>query len=287
MHVRLIRSVGRPGRSGPANGQYALQKALRQRIRRGLDWLSIGGAPRSGELPWFWCWLDRGEAARWARRGRPFVQGPNTLLVDSRRPRSDPLECALLDAPACRLMFTESAWYAELLGRHRGPGNEARVVLWPYPIDPRPDGPAETPRLDLLLYLKNGEFSALAQQLQSRFARACTIRYGSYRREELWEAARHARCCCYLADDDRGPLALAEILLCGCPTVGLPTGAALVTHGRTGILVDRLQTCDWVSAVEDCLEFDRREVALLAAEQFDTRRIVATVIGALEEVRKG
>ena len=46
--------------------------------------------------------------------------------------------------------------------------------------------------------------------------------------------------CAYLADDDHGPLALQEILLAGCPTVGVRTGAAFVRYGATGFVVDRL-----------------------------------------------
>ena len=45
-----------------------------------------------------------------------------------------------------------------------------------------------------------------------------------------------------MADDDHGPLALQEILLAGCPTVGVRTGASFVRHGETlnvsGQLVD-------------------------------------------------
>ena len=40
MPVELIGPVDAPGGNGPSNGMYALQKALRQRIDEGLDWLS-------------------------------------------------------------------------------------------------------------------------------------------------------------------------------------------------------------------------------------------------------
>jgi hypothetical protein len=64
--------------------------------------------------------------------------------------------------------------------------------------------------------------------------------YGKYRREQLFKSARRSRACAYLADDDHGPLALQEILLAGCPTVGVRTGAAFVRDGVTGVLVERL-----------------------------------------------
>ena len=55
MPVELIGPVTAPGRDGPTNGMYALQRALRQRITAGLDWLSIKSLPSSdGALPWFW-----------------------------------------------------------------------------------------------------------------------------------------------------------------------------------------------------------------------------------------
>ncbi|MGQ9592018.1 MAG: glycosyltransferase [Planctomycetota bacterium] len=183
-------------------------------------------------------------------------------------------------------MFTESAWYRELILRHRGAQNRAPLVLWPYPIDPPPPGPADPARWDLCIYVKNGSFPGLVEQMQARYRQTRVVRYGQYQRRELWEIARHARCCLYLADDDRGPLALAEILLCGCPTVGLPTGAPFVQPGRTGLLLRHADVRACVDAVEDCLEWDRHKVAALAAWQFDTRRIVDTVLGALESARR-
>jgi len=282
--VRLIRRVTAPGRSGPRNGQYALQKALAARCP---EWLAIAGTPEAGEIPWFWCWLDRPAAAACARTGRPFVAGPNVLFDNSRRPGAGAGEREVLEAAGCRLLFTESPWYRRLIRRHQGPANRAPVVIWPYPIDPKPPGPIDPPRYDLLLYVKNGRFPGLAAALRSRYRRVRIVRYGHYPRRRLGQLAGRSRCCVYLADDDRGPLALAEILLAGCPTVGLPTGAPFVRQGRTGILLKRLLVPDCVEAIEDCLEFDRRKVAALAAEQFDTRRIVGVVLGALEEVAGG
>ena len=285
--VRLIREVLQPTGRGPGNGQYALQRLLRRKIEEGLDWFSLGGPPHSGELPWFWSWEDRAAAVRWSRRGEPFVQGPNTLFLQSKRPRIDALECALLDAANCRMMFTESAWYRELILRHRGPENRAPIVLWPYPIDPRPAGPAPLARHDLLIYVKNGDFRGLCEHLRARFRSCRVVRYGGYRREDLWNLARQSRCCCYLADDDRGPLALAEILLCGCPTAGLSTGAPFVEPGQSGFLVEPSTPTGWIEAIERCHALERHEVAGRAAAQFDGARIVDTVLAALHDARRG
>jgi hypothetical protein len=286
VRVRLIREVRQPTGTGPGNGQYALQRALRGRVHQGLDWLVVGGSLRNDELPWFWSWQDRAAAVRWARRGLPFVQGPNTVFLSSRRPRVDRLECALLDWSPCRLMFTESEWYRRLILRHRGPENRSPVVLWPYPIFPQPPGPIDPPQYDVLIYVKNGVFPGVVEALQRRMGRCAVIRYGGYRREELWETARRSRCCCYLADDDRGPLALAEILLCGCPTVGVPTGAPFVEPGRSGLLLSEPTPPEWLDAVQRCQSFDPQAVAALAATQFDPQRIADTVLAALDAARQ-
>lgn len=105
----------------------------------------------------------------------------------------------------------------------------------------------------------------------------------------------HPRACAYLADDDHGPLALQEILLAGCPAVGVPTGAAFVQHGLTGHLIDRLppgrqcvadaedeQTlAAYLDALAQTQALDRRSVRAAAAEQFATDRIVQAVLAAL------
>ena len=277
--VRLIRQVNLPTGRGPGNGQYALQKALRV---RGVGWLSIGGRLHEEEIPWFWSWEDRDAAARCAQAGRPFILGPNVLFENSRRPCRVRAERILCRAASCRLMFTESQWYRRLIEEHRGPQNRAPIVIWPYPIDPAPGGPLP-PRQDLLIYAKNGYPADLIGRLRQSYRRSLLVHYGRYRRTELFEAARCCRACVYLSGDDRGPLALAEILLSGCPVVGVPTGAPFVRHGRSGILLERFDAGACIDAVEDCLELDRYRVAALAAEQFDTDRIVATVLGALRE----
>ena len=103
----------------------------------------------------------------------------------------------------------------------------------------------------------------------------------SYRREELFEAARRSRACAYLADDDHGPLALQEILLAGCPTVGVRTGASFVRTGETGVVVDRLppgRQCAesdddvralavFMEAIEQAQSMDRHSVRDRAAER--------------------
>ena len=111
-HSLDSRGLGADGR-GPGNGQYALQKALRQ---YGPPWLTIGGGLRRGEIPWFWCWEDREVAASCARVGTPFVAGPNILFANSRAPCRFEAERAICNAASCRLLFTESEWYRRLIG---------------------------------------------------------------------------------------------------------------------------------------------------------------------------
>ena len=256
MPVELIGPVDAPGGSGPTNGMYALQKALRKRIDEGLDWLTIKSLPVSrGSLPWFWNWADRRYAAWWDSQGLPFVQGPNMLFLNSATPRIDAEECALLDAANCRAMFCHTEWYRDLIAKQRGPANQSPIILWPYPIDPWPGGPLPD-EYDLLIYAKNGHRPMLLEHLAELFPRHIQIHYGQYHREQLFEAARRSRACAYLADDDHGPLALQEILLAGCPTVGVRTGASFVKTGETGVLVDGLPPG------RQCVETDEDERAL-------------------------
>jgi hypothetical protein len=276
--VRLIREVRQPGGCGPFNGQYALQKALRAAAP---PWLHLGGMLRRGELPWFWCWEDRDAAAACGLTGEPFVVGPNILFQDSRFPGRLAGERHICQAASCRLMFTESAWYRELIETQRGPLSRAPIVLWPYPIDPRP-GPPLPAQCDLLIYAKGRYRQGLVARLLRRVARAVLVVYGQYRREELFELARRARCCLYLSDDDRGPLALAEILLAGCPAIGIARGAPFVRHGETGVLLQDFAPQACLDAVARCQELRREQVAALAAAEFDTGRIVRIVLKALE-----
>lgn len=280
--VRLIRAVRRPDGRGPGNGQYALQRAL---SALGPDWLKIGGSLQPGEIPWYWCWLDRSAAAAQAAAGRPLVVGPNVLFESSRRPCAVAEERALCAATTCRTWFTESAWYARLIQSHLKPQNRGPIVLWPYPIEPRPPGPT-TPSYDLLIYAKSGYRQSLLARLRKTFRRSKLIRYGRYRRDWLWETARRSRACVYLSDDDRGPLALAEILLSGCPTVGIERGAPLVETGRTGIRLDTLAFEAIVEGIARCGALDRRRVAQRAARQFCPRRITATIVDALDRARR-
>ena len=297
--VELIGPVDAPGGDGPSNGMYALQKELRKRIDAGLDWLSIKSLPASRDaIPWFWNWADRRYAAWWDSQGLPFVQGPNMLFVNSRTPRIDAEECALLDASNCRAMFCHTEWYADLIRKHRGSANQSEIILWPYPIDPWSGEPLPD-AYDLLIYAKNGHRPQLLEHLAEVFPRHIQIHYGRYQREQLFEAARRSRACAYLADDDHGPLALQEILLAGCPTVGVRTGASLVQPDATGLWVDRLppgRECvnsdgdkialsAYLDAIHQAQSFDRDEVRSRAGGQFATGRIVDLVLAELEQLR--
>lgn len=299
--IELIGPVDGPGGDGPSNGMYALQKELRKRIDAGLDWLTIKSLPASRDsIPWFWNWADRRYAAWWDEQGLPFVQGPNLLFIDSSTPRIDADECALLDAANCQAMFCHTRWYADLIAKHRGPANRSEILLWPYPIDPWPGEPLPD-EYDLLIYGKNGHRPQLLEHLAEAFPRHIQIHYGRYRREELFEAARQSRACAYLADDDHGPLALQEILLAGCPTVGVRTGASFVWHGETGIVVDRLPPgascveCDadavaldtFVAAIDQAQSIDRSSVRAIAAEQFNTASIVDGLLESLSSISQG
>jgi hypothetical protein len=195
-------------------------------------------------------------------------------------------------------MFCHSHWYRDLIAKHRGPKNQSEIVMWPYPIDPWPGEPLPD-EYDLLIYAKNGHRPQLLEHLAETFPRHIQIHYGKYRREELFEAARRSRACAYLADDDHGPLALQEILLAGCPTVGVRTGASFLRDGVTGYSVDRLPpgsqcvaTSDdelalstFLCALNRAQALDRSGVRDQARFEFGTPQIVESIISALGTAR--
>jgi hypothetical protein len=233
--VELVGLQNRGGRDGPSQGMYALQKAL---IARNLPWLSVRRCPpRPGALAWFWNYQDRDALVRWDRAGHPSVVGPNAVFMYSGSPGGHDLERRVLGCEHVRGWVCHSAWYADLLRKHVRP--PANVYPIPYPIADWPDEPAEA-EYDLLIYAKNGWRPGLLEHLAEAYPRHVQVHYGGYRREQLFDAARRSRACAYLADDDHGPLALEEILLAGCPTVGVRTGASLIDDGITGVWVPRL-----------------------------------------------
>ena len=289
--IELIGPVLEPGTNGPQNGMYALQKELRKRIDEGLDWLSIKPLPVSkGAIPWFWNWQDRRYAMWWDAEGLPFIQGPNMLFINSAIPRIDREECALLDSPNCLMMFCHSEWYRDLILANRGPNNKSEIVMWPYPIDPMPEGPLPA-EYDLLIYAKNGHRPGLLEHLAELYPNHIQFHYGQYRRNDLIEAARRSRACAYLADDDHGPLALQEILLAGSPTVGVRTGAPYIQHGATGIRVNQLPGLSsipdaqlaanlvaFIEAIEQSHSIDRHSTNIIASKQFDIIRIADEIL---------
>jgi hypothetical protein len=125
------------------------------------------------------------------------------------------------------------------------------------------------------------------------------LHYGQYKREQLFEAARRSRACAYLADDDHGPLALQEILLAGCPTVGVRTGAPFIQDGVTGVFVDRLPSgakcvkndadevalATFVERIQRIQQTDRHSVRAAASEVFGTEHIAGQIIEALATAR--
>ncbi len=195
-------------------------------------------------------------------------------------------------------MFCHSEWYRDLIAKHRGPSNQSPIVLWPYPIDPWPGEPLPD-EYDLLIYAKNGHRPQLLEHLAEVFPRHIQIHYGQYQREQLFEAARRSRACAYLADDDHGPLALQEILLAGCPTVGVRTGAAFVHDGVTGVLVERpapggqsveneddeAALATYMAALVDAQSIDRQHVRTQAAAEFQANNIVDQLIMTLDGLR--
>lgn len=276
-------------RTGPFHGQAALQRALRAAQAQGrFEWLAIGGPAEPDDFVWFWAWLHVAELIARDLQHRPYAVGPNVLFQFASAPKIAAGEKRICNSPYCRLIFTESAWYEQLIRHNLGPQNTAPIVTWPYPIDPVPEGPIDPAHNDLLIYNKQGG-KHLLNGLRERFSRRIELKYGKHTRAELFDAARKSRACVYVSRDDRGPLGLAEILLAGCPAVGVARGAPWLEIGRTGLHVPALDAThlgDITEAVEDLFEWDRQKVRAEALKMFDTANTLDTIERALDQARR-
>jgi len=278
--IRLIRAQDAADGHGPGNGMAALQKALRAAK---LTWLRIGGQLNNGEIPWIWLYKDSPLAVQFAEWHWKFVLGPNVLFANSAQPGWGSHEQRLMDAESCAVQFTESAWYAELIKAHCK-RNKAPVLLWSYPIEPQPEGPLSA-EYDLLIYVKDRMLLREAFRAKNRCPQSTILIYGDYHRQELIEVARRSRCCLYLSTDDRGPLALAEIMLAGCPTVGIPHGAPWIVPGISGVIAS-----DWSNLAEEeqqAMDLDRNQVRAWAVERFATEKTIQIIRQALEPISEG
>jgi hypothetical protein len=156
-------------------------------------------------------------------------------------------------------------------------------VVWPYPIEPPPGGPLPA-EYDVAIYEKSGVDDRVVERLCRAWPRHARVRYGHYRREEWYALARRSRCCVCISNDDRGPLALAEAMLAGCPAVGLPRGAPWIEPGQTGVLLDRFEPEASIEAVRQCHRLDRAAVSTVAGERFGAEGIVEKAVSALSAV---
>jgi len=275
--VRLLRAVNEPTGRGPGNGQFSLQRYLRN---ENWPWLKIGGLIQPGEIPWVWSWQDSGIAAMFAELGFPFVIGPNVFFADSSRPGQGRWEKQLLDAASCVCVMSESTWYATLIQKHCN-HNEAPIVLFRYPIEPEPEGPLPA-EYNVLIYMKDMTLGHEVIRMQRRWPNSNLVVYGRYRRETMIDLARKSRATCYLSSDDRGPLAAAEIALAGCPQVGVPCGDPWTDNQALGVQIPHWG--EWSQGIEQAMTYDRNAVRTAALEYFSPATTVETIRQALEPI---
>lgn len=278
--IRLIRPEPHFTSRGPGNGMGGLRTAL---LAHGLpEWLKLGGPLASDDIPWVWCWLDKRLAYANELMHRPYILGPCVFFADANRPAKSPFEAELLHGQHCATIFTDSCWYGDLIRRFTT--RDVPIVTWPFPIVPLPSGPSSV-RPHLLIYEKSGVDRDLVAFLQQRFKSCITIRYGSYRREQLAMAARTSWGCAYLSESDRGPLALAEIMLSGCPAVGIPHGAPWIENGATGYFTNDLTTnSDWYTFLCQCKDLSPDHVRDTAIRHFSADAIVPKILTTLESL---
>jgi len=215
---------------GPCVGQFGLQRAIRRWCAP--SWFSVSdGRILDDQMPWFWSCAQMEQIVETHERGRPFIIGPNVLFGDSRKPGESSGERTILDSPHCRLIFTESVWYADLIKRHLGKESKAQICIVPYPVLPHPSfayAERQAPSIDVLIYAKSGYDSRLLNTVIGLFPKTRVFIYGLYDRWELIDSAFRSKCCAFLSNDDRGPIAAAEILLTGCPIIATERGCPWV-----------------------------------------------------------
>jgi hypothetical protein len=279
--IRLIRPNPKFASRGPGNGMDGLRAAL-EAVKP--PWLAFGGEIGPNDIPWVWCWLDKPTAVTCESLKRPYILGPCVFFENGTKPTNAYAEKDLLNGPHCRMLFTDSDWYAEVIRRYMGPQNRAEIVVWPFPINPLPAEPCDQ-RPALLIYEKSGIVPEVTAALQQLFSPTITIRYGLHERHQLSEAARMSWACAYLSASDRGPLGLAEIMLSGCPAVGIPTGAPWIEDGVTGWQVPSIGDAGCVAeAIEKCRWLDPGIVRARAIGRFSAEAVLPTVLAALEKV---
>jgi len=272
---------------GPAVGMFALQQALRKDMP---DWFSIGDEMTlDGTIPWLWNYEYWPLAVHCHHIGHPFIVGPNMLFADSHKTRQYAYERTICDSPHCRLIVTESNWYADLIARNLGHDSKAKIAVVPYPVTLPHKHRSFTPvTFDALIYVKSGVTDRMVTELELSFPRHITFRYGHYDRDQLIYAARCSKCCMYLSDDDRGPLAAAEILLTGCPVVGVERGCPWIKAiPVVGFLIEELDCVPLiVQAARSHLRCDRQEVRQISKAFFDPEKAAKAIFAALDEVRQ-
>jgi len=224
-------------RSGPDVLVAALSEAFRGDPRfADLNDPAWAACPdRSEDVPWFPVWHHLMAAMRGLRK--PFAIGPNVLWGNSSAPLADQQERAIAGYAGYAAIFSLSRWYLASLEKHFVQRTGFHLLDYPLP-DSWLKEPWETERThDALVFVKGGlEEARIAAALGGRFHTPIFLKYGEYRREQLFHAARSARACFYVSREDHYPLAAVEIGLMGCPIISDERACPVAAHGLTGIL---------------------------------------------------
>jgi hypothetical protein len=273
---------------GPQRGQFCLQQAL---LKNKPDWLTISNERIPDDtIPWFWSCHSSYDIVECHLRKRPFIIGPNVLFGNSRHPKYEEYESIVCSSPHCRLIFTESDWYSRLIRENLSSESKAKVCVVPYPVTQMTDKYVQQffVARDLLIFCKSGYDSEDVALLFRKFN--CTIAiYGNYRHDWLPQAAATSKLCLYLSDDDRGPLAAAEILLTGCPIIGTEQGCPWVREiYGVGYELSCLEASAIIKIIGRAMNTDlpRQAVRRRAKAFFDPCRVSQIVINELEAARK-
>jgi hypothetical protein len=171
------------------------------------------------------------------RSGKRIAIGPNVAFCNSQYPGQGDGERELLAYQNYAAVMTLSRWYSALQQKWFAQKSNHYILDYPLPQLWVGAWTPTTPSVDAFIFIKGGaEERRIGYELKRRFTNSITLEYGSYSREQLFDAARRSRVCFYVSREDHYPMAAVEITLTNCPIISDERACPAFKHGITGIV---------------------------------------------------
>lgn len=246
----------------------ALQKWLKNKIKKdNISWIRFSNRKRCVKDAINWIWGIGGNGKdiiiECEKEAVLYIVGPN-ILFEQGKPMYEHEKIAA-NSKYCVGYFYHSDWYGELVKGYLGEDVKGEMYKFYYPVHPIPKMFKEI-KYNLLIYLKHGEE---ARKILKEFKdtdfysqlRAIEFHYGSYKKKDLYKAARISKVCLYLGFGEPGGLATEEIMLCGCPIVSMERDSPLGINNKTvNWISEKRSIPEIIKAIDDCKTYDRLEV---------------------------